>query len=282
MRLKETLLVYMLPLLVLPVAILGYLAYYYSNALREQQAYHFVVNDIQQQQLHLNEYLRVQQSRLSSLVAASKLKAYLQQPTPDKQLAVSEFFQHFMQQDLAIRSVKLVKINGEEDIALPDNPQPATLPNRLRNEYFSAIQAMIDEQIFFLAPDGPERELQLFFAQKVYTPGIAQNQQFWGYLILVVELRPITEIAANPVTPSSVILLINRAGTIAYAVNQALIGSAFTPSHYRAIQQSVDQNSLIAGQLFGERKQLLGRPLAGSYTLLYGVDPAELLSLIHI
>lgn len=276
MRLKETLLVYMLPLLVLPVAILGYLAYYYSNALREQQAYHFVVNDIQQQQLHLNEYLRVQQSRLSSLVAASKLKAYLQQPTSDKQLAVSEFFQHFMQQDLAIRSVKLVKINGEEDIALPDNPQPATLPNRLRNEYFSAIQAMIDEQIFFLAPDGPERELQLFFAQKVYTPGIAQNQQFWGYLILVVELRPITEIAANPVTPSSVILLINRAGTIAYAVNQALIGSAFTPSHYRAIQQSVDQNSLIAGQLFGERKQLLGRPLAGSYTLLYGVEPAEL------
>ena len=53
MRLRETLLVYMLPLLVLPVAVLGYLAYYYSDALREQQVYNLVAERLQQQQQYL-------------------------------------------------------------------------------------------------------------------------------------------------------------------------------------------------------------------------------------
>ncbi|WP_449357774.1 hypothetical protein [Alishewanella longhuensis] len=58
-----------------------------------------------------------------------------------------------------------------------------------------------DEQIIFLAPDGPERHLQLFFVQKLYVPGITNNQQFWGYLLLVVEPQPIVNVVANPLTP---------------------------------------------------------------------------------
>ncbi|CAM5202059.1 hypothetical protein [Alishewanella longhuensis] len=77
MRLRETLLVYMLPLLVLPVALLGYLAYHYSSALREQQAYNFVAERLQQQQQYLNDVLRVQQNRLSFLAISTPLNTHL-------------------------------------------------------------------------------------------------------------------------------------------------------------------------------------------------------------
>lgn len=276
MRLRETLLVYMLPLLVLPVAVLGYLAYYYSNALREQQVFNLVAERLQQQQHYLNDYFRVQQTRLSSLAAASTLKSHLRQASEAGQQDVSALFEEVMSQDRAVRSIKLLQINGDEDVSFPANTAISSIPNRFRNEYFSAVQAMIEEQSIFLAPDGAERQLQLFFVQKLYVPGLAQNRQFWGYLLLVVDPEPIVSVAANPVTPNSITLLINRSATIAYAANQALIGSAFTPSHYRTIQLSIDQHKLTNGLLLGQPRQLLGRTLIGSYQLLYGVDTEEI------
>ena len=93
-----------------------------------------------------------------------------------------------------------------------------------------------------------------FFVQKLYVPGITQSPQFWGYLLLVVEPTPIVNVVASPVTPESITLLINRSATIAYAANQALIGTAFTPRHYRAIQQSIEQSALTDGILLGQQR----------------------------
>lgn len=276
MRLRETLLVYMLPLLALPVALLGYLAYHYSSALRDQQAYNLVAERLQQQQQYLNDYLRLQQNRLSFLALATPVNRYLRDVSANNQQEVTALFQAVLQQDAQVRSLKLLNINGDEELAVPASAADSNLPGRLRNEYFSAIQAMLDEQIIFLAPDGPERHLQLFFVQKLYVPGITQSPQFWGYLLLVVEPAPIVNVVASPVTPESITLLINRSATIAYAANQALIGTAFTPRHYRAIQQSIEQSALTDGILLGQQRLLLSKTLLGSYQLLYGVEAKEL------
>lgn len=276
MRLRETLLVYMLPLLVLPVALLGYLAYHYSSALREQQAYNFVAERLQQQQQYLNDVLRVQQNRLSFLAISTPLNTHLRDASTSSRNELATLFQAVLAQDMQVRSVKLLNIQGDEELAVPASDTDAALPGRLRNEYFSAIQAMLDEQIIFLAPDGPERHLQLFFVQKLYVPGITNNQQFWGYLLLVVEPQPIVNVVANPLTPNSITLLINRSATIAYAANQALVGTAFTPRHYRAIQQSLEQNVLTESLLLGQPRLILTKTLAGSYQLLYGVAADEL------
>ncbi|GHG65358.1 hypothetical protein GCM10010919_12630 [Alishewanella longhuensis] len=276
MRLRETLLVYMLPLLVLPIAILGYLAYYYSTALRDQQAYNYVAERLQQQQQFLNDYVRMQQNRLSFLAISAPLNTHLREGTMRSREEVAALFQAILKQDAQIRSVKLLQINGDEDLAVPVSATDVALPGRLRNEYFSAVQAMLDEQIMFLAPDGPERHLQLFFVQKLYVQGITNNQQFWGYLLLVADPDPIVNVVASPATPGSITLLINRSATIAYAANQALIGTAFTPRHYRAIQQSFEQETLTEGMLLGQPRLLLTKGLMGSYQLLYGVEAKEL------
>jgi len=276
MRLRETLLVYMLPLLIIPLALLGYLAYSHSSLARDLQVYQYVSERLQQQQHYVHDYLRVQQTRLAFLSTASELMQYLAAPAETSTQAVSQLFADVAAQDDAVLSIKLLDINGEEEASFPINTDDSTIPNRFRNEYFSAVQAMIEEQSIFLAPDGDERQLQLFFVQKLYTPSVANNRQVWGYLLLVVDPKPIVNVAANPITPNSITLLINRSAIIAYAANQSLIGTAFTPSHYRAIQQSVDQPALQAGMLLGQQKLLVGRTLLGAYQLIYGVDQQEI------
>jgi len=70
MRLRETLVAYMLPLLVLPVMAFGYLAYEFSKQHLQKKAYYEVEQALYQQQLQLTTYLQQQQTRLAMLVQA--------------------------------------------------------------------------------------------------------------------------------------------------------------------------------------------------------------------
>lgn len=276
MKLRATLLVYIMPLLVLPVLALGYLAYQFSGQYQQQQYYNQVALKLQQQQQELNEFLLFHQIRLSVLATARTLVQHIQQPQAESRELTRQLFQKFVEQDANIHAIKLLRLNGDEDTLYPTASAEQTVPERFRNEYFSAIQGMIDEQGIFIAPDGAERQLKLFFARKLYLPDSAGNRQLWGYLLIVTEPAAFARVVQEPVTPQSVTLIISRTATIAYAANEALIGSAFTPSHYRALQQSIDQTRFSQGLLLGQPKLLVGRNLAGPYQLLYGIDAAEL------
>ena len=276
MKLRATLLVYMLPMLVLPVAAFGYLAYHYSTVLQQQQLYHQVALKLQQQQQQLNEFLNFHQTRLSVLAASRTLSEYLQQPDAAHQAEAAAIFSKFQQQDPNIRSIRLLRLNGDEEISVPTAAPVSALPDRFRNEYFSTLQGMIEDYSVFIAPDGEQRQLQLFFSRKLYSGEV--NRQLWGYLLIVTEPQPFVSVVMSPVTPNSVSLIINRTATIAYAANQSLIGSAFTPSHYRIIQQTMEHTGLTPALLLGQSKLLLGRNLSGPYQLLYGIDAEELYS----
>ena len=61
MKLRETLVAYMLPLLVLPVMAFGYLAYQFSKDYLQQQAYFQADKALTSQQLQLSDFLQQQQ-----------------------------------------------------------------------------------------------------------------------------------------------------------------------------------------------------------------------------
>ncbi len=280
MKLRETLLVYMLPLLVIPLALLGYFAYQASSQARAQQAFQQVYSQLQQQQHYLNDYLRVNQTKLVMLTSLKRLHDFLLDNTPSNQQQTQAAFQYVINDDPAIRSIKLLALNGDEVLNLPEQAAPAGLglSNRFNNEYFSLVQAMIDDQTWFFAPDGPSRALQVFLVQKLYLTAGRTNRQLWGYLIMVVEAAPFADVVTTPVTPSSVSLLLNRTATIAYAANEALVGTALLPSQFRLIQQSVAQQKLHPDLLLGQPQLLLAQNITGAYQLLYGVDAQELYS----
>lgn len=276
MKLRETLMAYMLPLLVLPVVAFGYLAYQFSKQYLQQQAYYQAEQVLSQQQLQLSGFLLQQQTQLATLVHSPALWDYTHNADP---LALTELKQQLgrvMQAAPALVSVKLVHLTGEYALQLPERPQKSMLPNRFRNEYFSSLQAQVDDSGYFLAEDNDTAQLQLFFAHKLYTNSVTESRRLWGYLVLVVRPDVFSEVVSYRHTANSVTLLISKAAMVTYADNKALVGSAFAPTNFRAIQQTIDAKQFSPVVLLGQTRRLLGKSLPGNYQLLYGLDSTEL------
>ncbi|MEO3864071.1 ATP-binding protein [Rheinheimera fenheensis] len=277
MRLRETLVAYMLPLLVLPVMAFGYIAYQFSKQYWQQQAYYGAEKALSQQQLQLTSFLQLQQARLAMLAQNPLLAEYVQQ-AEDSQLSVlQQQFRQFASADRNVVSVKLLNLNGDYQLQVPHRTDYSSIPNRFRNEYFSQLQAQVEEASYFLAQDTDSKSQQLFFAHKLYAGSVNESRRLWGYLVVVVSPKPLADVVSYRHTPNSVTLLISKAAAITYAGNPALIGSAFAPTNFRAIQQSIDADSFSDVILLGQSRLLLGKSLPGAYQLLYGIDEQELL-----
>lgn len=276
MKLRETLVAYILPLLVLPVLAFGYLAYQFSKQYLQQQAFYQAEQMLSQQQLLLTGFLQRQQTQLGMLAVSPMLTAYLQSEDDASLIRLKQQFRQFMRSEPAVVSLKLIHLTGDYALQLPERPQYSAVPNRFRNEYFSSLQAQVDDNGYFLAEDNDTGQQQLFFARKLYASSVTDSRRLWGYLVLVVSPQPLKEAVSYKHTPNSVTLLISRAATVTYADSKALIGSAFAPTNFRAIQQTIDATSFTPVVLLGQTRLLLGKSLPGNYQLLYGLDAAEL------
>lgn len=278
MKLRDTLVAYMLPLLVLPVMLFGYMAYHFSKQYLQQQVYFNADKAITTQQEMLGQFLQQQQTRLIMLAQSPLLQQYIQQPNALSLSEVDKQFRQFVVADPQILSLKLINLNGDYELQLPAKSTYSSLPNRFRNEYFSSLQAQVDKVGYFLAEDADSKRLQLFFAHKLYGSSVTETRRLWGYLVIVVKPDLFDEVVSYRHTPNSVTLLINRAATITYADNSALIGSAFAPSNFRAIQRSIDTDEFTSDILLGQQRILLGKSLPGAFQLLYGIDETELMA----
>lgn len=276
MKLRETLVAYMLPLLVLPVLAFGYLAYQFSKQYLQQQAYFEAEKALTSQQMQLSAFLLQQQVSLAMLAKSSTIQQYMQQPSSDLLTALERQFKQFSVADNRVTSVKLINLNGDYELQYPARTDSSTLPNRFRNEYFSSLQAQVERESYFLAEDTDSKKLQLFFAHKLYGSSVTESRRLWGYLVIVLSPDILADAVGYRHTPNSVTLLISKAATITYADNPALIGSAFAPTNFRAIQRSIDADGFSSELLLGQQRMLLGKSLPGSYQLLYGLDEAEL------
>jgi signal transduction histidine kinase/DNA-binding response OmpR family regulator len=277
MKLRETLVAYMLPLLVLPVLAFGYLAYQFSKEYLQQQAYFTAEKAITRQHAELSFFLQLQQTRLAMLAQDPLIAQHIQKPATESLQAVQQQFKQFISADSQLKSLKLIKLNGDYEAQFPLVSDYSSVPNRFRNGYFSSLQAQVDKAGYFLAEDADSKDQRLYFAQKLYSSSATEGQRLWGYLVVVVSADVFANVVSYRHTPNSVTLLISKAATIIYAENPALIGSAFAPTNFSAIQRSINADQFSSVVLLGQNRLLLGKNLPGSYQLLYGIDESELL-----
>ncbi|HSG52155.1 MAG TPA: hybrid sensor histidine kinase/response regulator, partial [Rheinheimera sp.] len=182
MKLRETLVAYMLPLLVLPVLAFGYLAYEFSQRYLTQQAYSQAERSLATQQVLLSSFLQQQQTRLSMLAQSPLLLNHIEQPAPESLNTLHQQFKQFVSEDRRIMSLKLINLNGEYETQLPERDDLSSVPNRFRNEYFSSLQAQVNRASYFMAEDSDSKNLQLFFAHKLYSGTLSESKRLWGYL----------------------------------------------------------------------------------------------------
>ena len=276
MKLRETLVAYIFPLLVIPVVVFGYMAYQFSKQYLQHQALYKAERVLQQQQLQLNSFLQQKQTELAMLAQNPLLLEFIQQEDETALIKLKPQLRQFIRNSQNIVSVKLIHLTGDYALQLPERVQSSSVPNRFRNEYFSSLQAQVEDSGYFLAQDNDTGQLQLFFAQKLYASTVTEARRLWGYLVQVINPEQFNQVVNYRHTPASVTLLINKSATVTYSDNKALIGSAFAPTNFRQIQQTIDASEYSAVMLLGQNRLVLGKSLPGNYQLLSGLDATEL------
>lgn len=277
MRLRQTLLIYLVPLLLFPVMLFGLLAIKYSQSYHWQQANLTASYFLAEQRLAISEELSFYRHQLKTLVANQVLDEYLQSPVSNADPLNVEFAD-FMRSQAESYSLKLVRLNGQVEISFSKQVDEVS-SNRFRQRYITLLQSMIQEDMFFFAPGDDTAEQRLFVAHKVYAPQQEghDSKLLWGYLILGDAPERLKAILQQSLTPGSISLLISQSATIAFSDRPQLIGSTFAPSHFRTIQKSVQQQEMEKGWLLGQPMLLKGAELPGGFQLLVGINQQELM-----
>ncbi len=277
MKLRETLILYMFPLLVLPTVFFGYLAYNYSTVAYSQQAYVKVARHLADQQQKLEHFFSSQQQALNQLSKNPVSTAYLSEPETFEK-ALRQAIVHFQQQSSEIYQVKLLKLNGEIALTEPRNPTGQMPGARFRADYFSSLQGMVDDSGIFIGRETEQSELRVIIAQKIYQPAqnVADINRLWGYVLVTLNIGLLEQVVQNRMLPSNVSLLVNPSGVIAYADKSMLIGSTLAPSNFADVQQAVGAEQLKPVTLLGRPMLVLGATLPGEFMLVSAVSEDEL------
>ncbi|MBU0912581.1 MAG: response regulator [Gammaproteobacteria bacterium] len=276
MRLRETLVVYMLPILVLPLLCLGYLSYHFSARYYEQQLFLQIKNELIQTQQEIRLQLSSYQQSLSILSGQSLVERFVSGDNQAQADLVHEFERYRLLHP-EITAIKFIRLNGDYQLTIPLTKSASEI-SRFRNQYFSALQSMMDDKSFFLSSEQSSSQLNLYVAQKIYLSGQASGdiRRLWGYVVLVIKpqlfQRGISQLSGELRSP----LIVSQAATIAFSENALLIGSAFSPVSFTEIQASVDQSEFVPTLLLGQSMLVAGVSLAGPYQLIMGVQPALL------
>lgn len=275
MRLRKTLVVYMLPVMIIPMLLLGYAAYYYSQKFYQQEL--FVQHQKQLFQSKTKWLLQLHRYQDSLMLFSQQ--SFVNRYLDGEQSAESEVIsamQKFSVQHPDMLSVKFVRLNGDIPLRLPQ--LSSVEKPHFGRQYFSSLQSMVGEQSFFLSTNPVSSELSFFIAQKLYHQSDSSHsiKKVWGYLVFVLQPsifeQAIEELNGELMTP----LIITQSANIAFAENKALIGSVFGPANYQHLQQSINSQSYTQTLLLGKTRYVSGMELEGHYQLLLGVD-SELL-----
>lgn len=277
MRLRETLILYMFPLLVLPTVLFGFLAYQYSSANYEQQAFTKTSQHLVQQQLAIEAFFSQQQQAIRTLSGSIQLTEYLE--GRESQQDIAKYFQHFISHHPRVKQLKLLKLNGELDFAVRRNSAGIDVSTRIRSNYFSSLQGMVDDIGIFITRDNENSELDIFFAQKLYVLSESQNvaPKLWGYLVAKVDIIDLAQTLTHKFMPNQVNLFVTSGGVIAFSERTPLIGSTFAPTNFKHIQQSIGATKLHQIVMLGKPMDVLAARLPNDFILLTAINQNELL-----
>lgn len=277
MRLRETLIIYMFPLLVIPTLAFGYLAYKYSETSMAQRAYTQVSNHLNTQQQKLQEFLQSGQQSLQYISRQAVLQQFIRRPEQNAAI-LEQLFADFNTQHPQSERIRLLRLNGEIAGEYPQVAMQTTRPARFRAEYFTALQGMIDDAGVFIGREHERAPLKVVLARKVFLKAQAATEvnRLWGYLVITMAIGQLEEVVQNRLTPSNVNLLVSPGGVIAFSDKANLIGSALAPTNLSQIQQAIGADKLHSIVLLGKPMEVLGADLFGDYMLVSAVSADEL------
>jgi signal transduction histidine kinase/DNA-binding NarL/FixJ family response regulator len=289
MKINQKILFYMLPLVVLPLMLLGAFSFFSAKNNTEQQAKTRINSHLQQNLQQIQSYYQGIESTLNLLsqskpveqylnADANKLLAQPQKLQPNH--ALMDSFSGYAASYLDFYEVRLLSPTGMEEVRFSTQSATNVFEDESQTDYFSRIKSMTDPQGMFLIINPDNDEIALLAAKKLYRHAVddGTSPDFAGYLIFTVRPSMVIEAVNREFGASGVNFVTNERGIVLFAAQSYLQGTVLPISLFGQLKAIVGSDELADVNYKNVVMRFGGTRLPNGYLLFNGIAKDEILA----
>lgn len=284
MKISQKILLYMLPLVILPMMLLGGFSYFSAVKNTQQQAKSRVNGFLaQNRQTILNYYQSIESTGL--LLSKSRLiEQYINGDdntanTLLKPLLVDAFSQYASSyQDFY--EIRLLTHDGKESVRFTTDASKNLTEDESQTDYFKVIKSMTEEQSTFFITNPDNDEVALLVVKKLYTRIEPEHivPQLWGYLVFTIRPSAVIDVVHMSFGTSGASFVTNDKGMILFSAQSFLQGTLVSPGLFNQFKDNLDGDNLVTVIEKGIEMQYQATRLNDNYLLFVGIAKEELIS----
>ncbi|NQZ13190.1 MAG: HAMP domain-containing protein, partial [Algicola sp.] len=289
MKISQKILFYMLPLVVLPLMLLGAFSFISSKNNTEQQAKTRINSHLQQNLQQIQSYYQGIESTLNLLSKSKRVEQYLNADAnkllaqPQKlQLsrALVDSFSQYASSYLDFYEIRLLSPTGMEEVRFSTDSATNAFEDESQTDYFNRIKNMADEQGMFLIINPDNDEIALLAAKKIYRKTVGEQMipDFAGYLVFTVRPSVVIEVVNREFGASGVNFVTNERGIVLFAAQSYMQGTVLPISLFGQLKAIIDSDELADVDDHNVAMRYQGARLPNGYLLFSGIAKAEILA----
>jgi signal transduction histidine kinase/CheY-like chemotaxis protein len=278
-KLSYKLVLYIAPLVLLPLAGLGWFAITNTNDAAERQTQLTISNFVEQQREKIENYLFAFGNTIDLLSHSPVLEELLNLPDTStlynqKKLDLIEVFATYLDAYPDIYSVELLTWEGE-DLVFYSNDLFA----ESKSAAIASELAKIDSERKFLIHQKDSTSATLHYLQKIKIIDQHSDLDPWGFLLFNLHSTVLTDSITETLSANSINFVLADDGQILFCSDFSLIGSFIPPEKLQILFEGIANNQLsqVSLESMNHSKTLfLGTPLEGDFFYFSGINYEEL------
>ena len=271
----------MLPLVILPLLLLGGFSWFSSVNHAKAQAQAQISHQLLQDRQQIQSYYRTIEATQVLLSKSAQLAAWLNQTDEhQKALLTAELENVFSQYASSYRDyyeIRLLSVEGSEMVRFSTDTSPNVRTDERQTDYFRQIQAMRDEQQMQLFTNPDNDEVALLAVKKIYHKVAEQDlvPPLAGYLLFTVRPSAIIDVVNNNSAATGVTFVSDTRGIVLFAAQSYLQGTAMSASLFSQLKATVDTAEMVEVIDDGQPMIYQGERLNNDYLLFTGIAREE-------
>ncbi len=289
MKISQKILLYMLPLVILPLLLLGGFSYISSQNNTEQQARSRVNSYLSQNKHQIESYYKTIESTHILLSKSPLIEQYLsiEQETDSSletkalhQRLLVDAFSQYASSYQDFYEIRLISAAGQEEIRFTTDNSVNLTDNESNTGYFALISNMTDEQGLFLIDNPDNDEIALLSAKKIYAKMDSTQlvPKLADYLVFTVRPSAIIDVVNHSLGDSGVTFITNAHGTVLFSAQSYLQGTVLAGPLFAQLKATVDTQALAVVDESKGEMHYQGSQLSNGYLLFTGLLKDELVA----
>ena len=271
----------MLPLVILPLLLLGGFSYFSLKNNTIQQVKSRLNNYWFQHSEQIESYYNTIEATQLLLSKSNLVKRYYgaqsdAEHAQIKRLLIDTFSQYASSyQDFY--EIRLLSPSGVEEVRYSTASERNLTKDESSSDYFTQIKNMTDEQGLFLIANPDNEETALLSVTKLYYANVSSDvlPTLAGYLVFTVRPMVIFDVVNRQFADSGVTMITDVRGTILFSAQSYQQGTPMPTQQFNLLKSSVNNDEVVTFEFEGIPMNFRAGQLSNGYILFTGFSEQE-------